>query len=172
VAKGEEVTKRRHYIVPLAPDIFGAWVPLLALTASKTLPIEQAKREIIFARLERAYTDLASAPEPTRASWRDLADAMNFLQTLVELGWGEDPQGAIEDIKGALFTAAKNLERTGKLRLDGTNLARLRDCIDHLAELLPQLSAHSYWVAVSHTKSRISKLLRGKRRAGDVVITV
>ena len=162
----------RHTIIQLAPDIFGAWVPLLALTASKTTGLERPKREAILARLERAYADLATAPDPTRQSWRDLADAMNFLQTLIELEWGQDPDGAIEDIKGALFTAAKNLERTGKLRLDGPNLAKLRDCIDQLAGLLNQLSAHSYWVAVSHTKNRINKILRGKRRAGDVVVTV
>ncbi len=166
------MTKRRHHVIQLAPDIFGAWVPLLALTASKTTALEQVKRDAILARLERAYGNLATAPEPTRQSWRDLADAMNFLQTLIELKWGQDPDGAIDDIKTALHTAALNLERTGRLRLDGPNLARLRDCIDQLAGLLNQLSAHSYWVAVSHTKNRINKILRGQRRAGDVVVTV
>lgn len=164
--------KRRHHIIRLSPDIFGAWIPVLALTASKTTGLEQAKRDAIVARLERAYTDLATAPEPTRASWRDLADAMNFLQTLIELEWGQDPDGAIDDIKEALCTAARNLDRTGKMRLDGPSLAKLRDCIDQLAGLINQLSAHSYWQAVHSTQNRINQILRGKRRAGDVVITV
>lgn len=164
--------KRRLPPAPVSDDIFGAWVPILALTASKTQGIEPAKRAALLERVERAYADMATAENPGAASWRDLADGVNFLQSLVELGWGQDPDGAIEDAKAALFEAWEHHGKHGKLRLSGPGLVALRNCADQLTEITAQLSAHSYWVAVAHTKRRVQKVLRGARQRGDVVVTI
>jgi hypothetical protein len=45
---------------------------------------------------------LASAETPAITAWRDLTDAMNFLQSMAELGWMSDPDGIVNETKGAL----------------------------------------------------------------------
>lgn len=166
------MTRRRFTAQPVSDDIFGPWVPIVALTASKTAGIDWKRMDVLIERVERAYNDLATAPDPLVASWRDLADAMNFLQSLMELGWGDDTGGVVNDVKAALFEAAQNMGKHGKLRLSGPNLTNLRACVDQFTELTQQLSAHSYWVAVAHAKRRVQKILRGAKRQGDVVVSI
>lgn len=81
---------RRPPPSPQIKDIFGTWVPLVALMASKTKPLPLTRHDPMIERLERAYGDMATASTPSVQSWRDLTDMQNFLQSLVEMGWAED----------------------------------------------------------------------------------
>ena len=163
---------RRPPPSPQIKDIFGTWVPLVALMASKTKPLPLTRHDPMIERLERAYGDMATARTPSVQSWRDLTDMHNFLQSLVEMGWAEDEGEHINDTKGALLQAAQAFEGNGKLRLTGPNLAQLRTCIDQFTDLTKELSEHSYWQTVSHVKRRIEKLRRGAKRKGDIVVSL
>lgn len=163
--------RRPHHRAP-CPDIFGHWVPVIALTASATDPIAMGVHDTMIERLERAYADLAQAPEPRAASWRDLTDSVNFLQSLIELEWATDEGGYIEAAKGALFQASEAMREHGKLRLTAPSLTALREGLDQFTELTRQIAARSYWVAVKHTKNRVVRLQAGQIKPGDVVVSV
>jgi hypothetical protein len=153
-------------------DVFGAWVPIVALTASKTQALREDDRVRVLARLEVALGNLQLEPQPSKWAWRDLTDMVNFLQSLIELGWATDESGHIEAAKQALYRSSRALEDHGTIRLDGPGLSAMREVLDQFTELLGQLSAHSYWVAVRHTKQRIQRLLLGGKRQGDVVVAI
>lgn len=153
-------------------DIFGAWVPIVALTASKTTAIPKTQQDDILTRLEGALANLREAPTPSKWAWRDLTDMVNFLQSLIELGWATDESGHIEAAKEALYRSSRALEDHGTIRLDGPGLSAMREVIDQFTDLLGQLSAHSYWMAVRHTKQRIQRLLLGGKKQGDIVVAI
>lgn len=166
------MTRRRFAPPPKENDIFGAWVPLVALTASKTKPLPFARHDPMITRLERAYTDMATADTPALSSWRDLTDMQNLLQSLVEKEWATDEAGDIDGAKAALLQAAEAFEQHGKLRLTGPSLAQLRNCLDQYTELTRQISEHSYWQAVKHTQHRAASIRRGRIRPGDQVVSL
>lgn len=154
-------------------DIFGVWVPVVALTASKTEALAKPRRDQMLHRLEVALAHMRDEANPTKWAWRDLTDMVNFLQSLTELGWATDEGGHIDAAKLVLFNAGRSLEGQGCARTDDAGDASLREVLQQFGELLAQLSAHSYWHAVRHTKNRIQALLvGGAKRQGDTVVAI
>jgi hypothetical protein len=150
----------------------GVWSSFRALTAPADKALPQRDLDRIITRLERAYAALTTAPEPPIAAWRDCADVVNFLQSLLELEWATDEGGHIEAGKLALKQASDSLQHHGKLRLTGQSISAVRECLDRFAELAGQMSERSYWQAVRHTHARINALLTGRSRPGDIVVAL
>lgn len=167
------MSKRHPPRVQLSRDIFGPWVGIVALLASKTEPLSQRERDQLYTRVDRAYADMATSAEPKTGSWRDLADAVNFLQSMKELEWLEDEGDVIEQAKAALYEAHTNfLGERAKLRVSGTGLKQLQQCQGRFEEVVAAMSAHSYWKAVHHARTRIERILRGVKKPGDRVISL
>lgn len=166
--------RARQAVLGSAEDIFGPWTPMGALLASKTEPIDSSRRTVMNAHLSAALENLRTAPHPTLESWRDLSDMLNFLQSLSELGWAEDGASieVINETMAALEQASIAYTTHGKLRLTASSLCQLQDSLEQFKEITVQLSAHSYWLAVKATRTRVFKILRGAKRPGDVVVAL
>lgn len=157
--------------LPTSPAIYGAWVGIVALTASETDPIPLRQHDAMLQRCEAAFTDLATSETPSVASWRDLTDVINFLQSLIELEWANDDGGWIEAGKHALMQGHAAYYAGGKVRLTGPSISALRSCIEQYDELTRAIAARSYWRVVKHTIDRIRGLLEGgSKKRGDIVI--
>lgn len=162
---------RRTFRQPQAgSDIFGRWVGITALLASKTEALAAGERVRIMARLHVALEEIAKGSNPSVLSWRDLTDAMNFLQSATELGWATDEEGAVSAAKAGLLTGYENVKKHGVVRMDGPGLAGMRNLLEQLQQVLDQISAHSYWQLVAHTQKRVLKVARGAARKGDTVV--
>lgn len=154
------------------PDIFGPWVGILALTASKTEPHSKAERDRIHTRIHSGLENIATGATPHRESWRDLTDAMNFLQSAVEKGWAVDEDGAISAAKAALEEGAANFAKHGKVRMSAPSLGSMRNLLEQFDATVDSISANSYWKLVAHTRNRVNRILHGARRHGDVVVSL
>ena len=152
--------------------LFGNYSLVIALMASKTEPLPLADRNRMNARLQRALEDIAKSPNPSLDGWRDLADCMNWLQSAVELGWVEDPQNAVEAAKLALLDGHTNHNKHGKLRMSGPSMVNMRNMVEQFSDLLEAMTARNYWTVVGTGEKRVSAIWRGKKKAGDVVVTL
>lgn len=150
----------------------GQYSLVIAMMASKTDPLPKADRDRMVNRLLAGLEDIAKCTTPNLNSWRDLADCMNWLQSAVELGWASDPDGAIEASKAALLDGHKNATGKGKLRMSGPSLMSMRNMVEQFRDLLEVMTARNYWTVVGTGDRRISAIWRGKKKAGDVVVSL
>jgi hypothetical protein len=142
------------------------------MTAPKDKALPQREQDRVLTRLERSYASLQADAAPPIDAWRDMTDVVNFLQSLLELEWVTDEGGHIERGKMALHQASEALAHHGKLRLTGQSISALRECLDRFAEILQAMSERSYWQAVRHTNVRVFGLLRGRKKPGDIVVSL
>lgn len=153
-------------------DLCGRYSLVTAMMASPTEPLAKADRDRMVNRLLAGLEDIAKCSTPHLNSWRDLADCMNWLQSAVELKWTVDPDGAIESAKHALLDGHKNATGQGKLRMSGQSLLDMRNMIEQFRDLLEVMTARNYWTVVGTGQQRVSKIWRGKKKAGDVVVSL
>jgi hypothetical protein len=169
------VTKKRRIRNQPAPNVdtaLGVWSSFRALLAPTDKPMPLRDRDRILTRIERGYAGLQADAEPSLTAWRDMTDVVNFLQSLLELGWVTDEGQHIEGGKGALKQAADALEHHGKIRLTGQSIRDLREVLDRFTEILEALDERSYWAAVRHTAVRVLALQRGRKKPGDIVVSL
>lgn len=150
----------------------GLWSMATALLADANNPLPHPQRTAMLVRMHSGLEDIAKAAEPSINSWRDLADATNWLQSCLELGWVEDNNRAIDAAKAALLDAKQNYDRHGKLRMNAQSLSAMRNMLEQFQELTGALSAREYWSAVKRTDARVRAIWTGKRRPGDVVVSL
>ena len=150
----------------------GNYSLVIALMASKTEPLPVAEQRRMTGRLLVGLEDMAKSANPGLDSWRDLADCMNWLESAVEMGWVDDADGAVEAAKAALLDGHSNANKHGKLRMSGPSLVGMRNMVEQFGELLQVMTARNYWTVVGTGEKRVSAIWRGKKKAGDVVVTL
>ena len=97
---------------------------------------------------------------------------MNLMQSLKELGFIEDHDGVIYDVKAALLEAFDHHVKHGKLRMRATSLDNSRTLVVNAGDLLDAISARIYWSAVRRTEKRIQRIWDGHKKSGDVVVSL
>ncbi len=148
--------------------LFGVWSAMSALLSPHDKP--WPGRVAVITRLHMDLEEVRTADNPDRECWRNLADAMNYLQSCAELGVIEDPQGAIDAAKAALLDGHQSVEKRGKLRVNGQSLSSLANLLEQLASILDAISERQHWTIVRRTEKRIGDIWRGKVKRGDVVV--
>lgn len=155
----------------ITSTMFGKWSMAVSLMSDTKSALPAMRREMMLGRLRSGLEDMAKSETPDLDSWRDLSDAMNWLQSCLELGWIEDPGQTIGHAKMALMDGHSHAIK-GKLRVSGPSLQALRAMVEQFGEVLAAVSERSYWVAVREAEKRISKIWRGQRKPGDVVVSL
>jgi len=115
-------TQRPERFINEKADLFDAD----ELMASPTEPLSAEKRQHQLVRMFAALDNLVRAESPTKEDWRLCSDAVNMVESLIDMGICEDNSGLLMDAITALAKAGKrNLE--GKpIRLDGQGLTAVR----------------------------------------------
>jgi len=143
---------------------------LHALMASPTHPMPESSRRHQLTTMWQGLAALESADRPSSNDWRVCSDAVNLLETLVIMGYVKDPSGLLPDAVEALAKAGQRHLAGGPLRLDGLGIQAVRAVLEDYASAIEQLSHRTMVMAHRHTEKRISDLLKGRGRAGDVVM--
>ena len=143
---------------------------LHALMASPTEPMPEPKRRHQLTKMWHGLASLESADQPGPDDWRVCSDAVNLLETLVIMGEVKDPSGLLPDAVAALARAGQRHLAGGPLRLDGLGIQAVRAVLEDYASAIEVLSHRTMVMAHRRTEKRISELLKGRGRAGDVVM--
>ena len=151
-------------------DIFGPWVGIVALTASRTAPLPEDERRRMSTRLHISLSDIEHGASPAIESWRDITDAVNFIQSAVEKDWAADPDQAVGAAKAALLDGHAHAVAHGVVRMTAESIAGIRNLLEQFDGILAAVSAHSYWQMVLHTQKRVARIVSGAKKRGDVVV--
>lgn len=140
------------------------------LMASPTEPLSSEKRQHQLVRMFAALDNLVKAESPTKEDWRLCSDAVNMVESLIDMGICEDNSGLLMDAITALAKAGKrNLE--GKpIRLDGQGLTAVRGILQDYADLLEAIPARVMIRCHRKTEKRIFEILAGRKQPHDVEI--
>lgn len=131
--------------------------------ASTQHPMPAAWRAEHVGNMRRGLEGLRSAPVATECHWRLVADALNIMQGMEELGWLEDTDGNLPAVEKALGEAGARHMAGKPLRLDGTGLAACEALIDAYEDVLALISEKNVMAAIVHTEERVRSILRAAR---------
>jgi hypothetical protein len=140
------------------------------LQASATEPLPAAHRLHQLTRMYEGIHALETAPAPSTDDWRVCSDAVNLMETLVEMGAVEDGSGLLTDAITALALAGKRHQAGHALRLDAPGIKAVRSVLEDYAAVLEQLPARTMLQAHRLTEKRIHEILQGRKRPHDVEI--
>ena len=154
------------------PTILGVWSMATALLADPVNPLPQSRRDALSRAGHVGLEDLSKSPEPGLESWRDLTDLLNWMTAARELGLISDPDDVIQRGNDALVECHDLRKKHGKLRLSPNGLADLAALMEQFDALINEVSARVYWSVVRRAGVRCRDIWTGKRKAGDVVVTL
>jgi uncharacterized protein YyaL (SSP411 family) len=130
------------------------------LMASPTEPLPKQKRDRQLAIMKAGLANIERAPEVTLRDWEVVSDAVNMMQTLLEMGVVADEQDAIGDAITALANAGtKHLEKGMAIRLSGPEIVTLRGVLEDYEMVLENLPARTMIAAHRATEKRIQEIL-------------
>jgi hypothetical protein len=153
---------------PRAPKERFTYSKLDEMFASTTEPIEEDKRTYHLLRIYEGLNRLETTPEPAYNDWLMCSDAVNMMQSLLELGAVEDKSGLIPDAVQALARAGYRHLDGKVLRLDGLGLQAVRSVINDYAEALDLIPKRTIIRAHRHAETRLQQIRQGKLAPQDV----
>lgn len=140
------------------------------LTADPVEPMPADKRTHQLNRMWGGLAALETSPEPTVDDWRVCSDAANLMETLVDMGEMQDPDGLVDDCVKALADAGRRYQQGQALRLDGAGIRALRGVLEDYAEALAALPHRTMVRCHRRTERRIFGIVKGKKQPQDICI--
>jgi uncharacterized protein YyaL (SSP411 family) len=140
------------------------------LLASPTEPMPYEKRRHQLLRMWEGLAAIERAPDPSTDDWRVCSDAVNLMETLVEMKEVEDTSGLLMDAVTALAIAGKRSLATGIIRLDAPGIQAVRAVLEDYAAVVDVLPARTMVRCHRLTERRIHQIMQGKRLPHDVEI--
>jgi len=157
---------KRHH----RPKTSGTYGPLAELLASPIAPMPKGLRLHQLTRMWQGLAAIEKAPAPTTEDWRVCSDAVNLMETLVEMGQVHDPGGLLLDAVATLAMAGKRHTAGGAIRLDGQGIQATRAVLEDYAQALEALPHRTMVVCHRLTEKRLREILAGRRRPHDVEV--
>lgn len=143
---------------------------LQEMAASPTEPLPEGLRRHQLTRMWGGLANLEQAPAPSTDDWRVCSDAVNLMETLVEMNVVEDASGLLLDAVEALANAGKRHMAGKALRLDAIGIVTVRAVLEDYASVIEVLPARTVVRCHRLTEKRIRAILEGKSQPHDVEI--
>ncbi|CAB5220030.1 hypothetical protein UFOVP239_34 [uncultured Caudovirales phage] len=140
------------------------------LLASPTEPLPAAKRRYQLTRMWGGLRNIETAPMPSVDDWSTVSDAINLMETLVEMDLMQDPEDLVGDAIAAMAKAGNRSIDGRPIRLDGGDIKIVRGLLEDYSHALETIPARVMVQAHRITEKRIQEILAKKKIAKDVVI--
>lgn len=142
------------------------------LQASSTKPVPEARLNGHLMRVHQGLESLERDVEPHVDAWRDMSDAVNILESLVEMGIVSDDGDQITAAKNAMGQAGARHLESGALRLSGEGIQVMRGLLEDYGTVVQALTERQFVSACRRTERRVRQILRGCVRPGDKVVAL
>ena len=142
------------------------------LQASSTLPVPEHRLNGHLIRVHEGLMSLERDAVPPLDAWRELSDAVNILESLVDMGIVSDDDQQIIDAKNAMGHAGARHQETGVMRLTGEGIQILRGLLEDYGTVVQALTERQFISACRRTERRVRQILRGVVRPGDKVVAL
>lgn len=140
------------------------------LQASPTEPLPAAHITHQLTRMYEGLRALVTAPQPSIDDWRVCSDAVNLMETLVDMKTVEDASGLLLDAITALAKAGNRYKQGHALRLDAAGINALRSVLEDYDACINALPARTMMQAHRLTEKRIHDILHVRKRPHDVEV--
>jgi uncharacterized protein YyaL (SSP411 family) len=140
------------------------------MTASPTQPLPEATRTHQLTRMWSGLAAIEKSPAPTADDWRVCSDAVNLMETLVDMYVVQDNSGLLQDAITALALSGKRHMTGTAIRLDAQGIQAIRAVLEDYASVIEQVSARTMIHCHRLTERRIREILSGKKRPHDIEI--
>lgn len=143
------------------------------LSASTSQPLHQRKRAPIIKALQAAMQAIGEGV-PTVEQWRELADAVNLSETMLDLDLGlfDDPGQLFTDVVNAVADLGRQHGNGQTMQLGVEQLMHVTEFVEAYEQLLAQVSAQNYIRAHRATERRLRELLMNGPGEGDAEFIV
>jgi hypothetical protein len=140
------------------------------MMASPTEPIRKDLRLHQLTRMWQALASIEKAPKPTTEDWRLCSDAVNLMESLVEMDVVVDASGLLQDAVTALAMAGQRSQAGQGIRLDGAGIVAVRAVLEDYSVVVETIPARTVIRCHRRTERRIRDILAGRGRSTDVEV--
>lgn len=141
------------------------------MMSSPDQPMKDSARIYQLTRMWGGLAALETAENPTQADWIAVSDAVNMMETLVEMGFAKDEDNLVEEAVLILKATAERYKNGTQLRLTGAGIQLIRGLLEDYAYLAENLDERTMVHAHRKTEMRIQDILHGRAKPKDVRIT-
>lgn len=141
------------------------------MMSSPDRPMKDSSRVHQLTRMWGGLAALETADNPTQADWIAVSDAVNMMETLVEMGFAKDEDNLIEEAVLILKATAERYKNGTQLRLTGAGIQLIRGLLEDYAYLTENLDERTMVHAHRKTEMRIQDILHGRAKEKDVRLT-
>ena len=134
-------------------------------------PMKDSARVHQLTRMWGALAALEKDPNPTQRDWIAVSDAINMMETLVEMGYAKDEDDLIPEAVLIMKATAERYKDCGQLRLTGAGIQLLRGILEDYAYLTEHVDERTMVHAHRKTEMRIQDILFGRAKEHDVRVT-
>jgi alpha-D-ribose 1-methylphosphonate 5-triphosphate synthase subunit PhnH len=141
------------------------------MMSSPDRPMKDSSRVHQLTRMWGGLAALETAENPTQADWIAVSDAVNMMETLVEMGFAKDEDNLIPEAVLVLKATAERYKHGQQLRLTGAGIQLLRGILEDYAYLTEHLDERTMVHAHRKTEMRIQDIILGRGKPEDVRVT-
>lgn len=141
------------------------------MMSSPDRPMKDSARVHQLTRMWGGLAALETADNPTQADWIAVSDAVNMMETLVEMGFAKDEDNLIEEAVFILKATAERYKNGTQLRLTGAGIQLIRGLLEDYAYLTENLDERTMVHAHRKTEMRIQDILHGRAKPKDIRLT-
>jgi len=141
------------------------------LLASPTEAMPEKHRRHQLTRMWNGLRAMELDENPSYDDWEVVSNALNMMETLVEMGWAQDPDNLIIDAVHALAVAGqRHVDKGVPIRLDGSGIQIIRGLLEDYATALEELPHRTMISCHRATEKRVQDILAKRVQTHDVVI--
>jgi len=141
------------------------------MMSSPDRPMKDSSRVHQLTRMWGGLAAMETAENPTQADWIAVSDAVNMMETLVEMGFAKDEDNLIAEAVLVLKATAEKYKNGTQLRLTGAGIQLLRGILEDYAYLAENLDERTMVHAHRKTEMRIQDIILGRAKPNDVRLT-
>ena len=140
------------------------------MTASPSQPMRKDRRVHQLAVMWEGLQAIETDPKPNPDHWRVCSDAVNMMETMVEMGVIEDTSGLLLDAVAGLAGAGQRAMRGDTIRLDGPGIRAVRSVLEDYATVIETLSERTMVRCHRRTEKRIREIFAGRKQQHDIEV--
>lgn len=141
------------------------------LLASPIDAMPETHRRHQLTRMWNGLRSMELDENPSYDDWDVVSNALNMMETLVEMGWAKDEDNLIEDAVQELAIAGQRHVDTGApIRLSGKGIQTIRALLEDYASALEELPHRTMMSCHRLTEKRVQDILAKRVQTHDVVI--
>jgi hypothetical protein len=141
------------------------------MLADPDKPMKAAPRLRQLTYMWGGLASLEKEKDPTQKDWLAVSDAINMMETLVEMGFARDDDNLIQEAVLVMKACTDRYQNGNPLRLTGSGIQLIRGILEDYAYLIENLDERTMVHAHRKTEMRIQDILFGRAKPHDVQVT-